>query len=167
MIMDTLGTFAIDMDVSNAAGVTNFTDIIDLGASGAIEAGQPIYLVLVCTGGDNGIITAGSAGRIRFQLVSDATVSINASDPTTATSHLATPDYITDDAALNEVKKGQVFFVGALPPGGIDDGTGVHSYERYLGVQSVVATTTTTEGTVSAFLTLDPHGWVSKPDATN
>ena len=88
MIMDTLGTFAIDMDVSNAAGVTNFTDIIDLGAAGAIEAGQPIYLVLICTGGDNGIITSGTAGRIRFKLVSDSTTTIHTTNATTATARM-------------------------------------------------------------------------------
>lgn len=160
MILDTLTTFAVDMDASQAAGTFNFTDVIDLGVDGRdIGNGQPVYLVLVCTGGADGIITGGAAGTIRFQLVSDATGTIATNG--TQSVHLQTKEYVTDDAALNEIKNGDVFFVGAIPTGGNEP------YERFLALQLVVSTTTTTEGTVSAFLTLDPTGWKSYPDATN
>jgi len=159
MILDTLGTFAVDMDASQAAGTFNFTDVIDLGTARDIGNGQPVYLVLVCTGGADGIITGGAAGTISFQLVSDATGTIQTDG--TQSVHLKTKDYVTDDSSLNEIKNGDVFFVGALPTGGNEP------YERFLALQLVVATTTTTEGTVSAFLTHDPTGWTSYPDATN
>ena len=159
MILDNLLTFGTDMDASQAAGTFNFTNVVDLSAVRDVGNGQPLYLVLLCTGGADGIITGGSAGTIRFQLVSDSTSSI-ATDGT-ASVHLRTKEYVTDDSALNEVKLGDVFFCGAIP---LD---GKEPYERYLGVQLVVTTTTTTEGTVSAFLTIDPHGYKAYPDANN
>ena len=103
-------------------------------------------------------VTGGTAGTIQFRVVSDA---VSPPSTTTASVHLITKAYVTDDSALNEIKKGDVFFVGALPTGANE------AYERYLGVQTIVATTTTTEGTVTAFLTLDPAGWKSYADGAN
>jgi hypothetical protein len=48
-----------------------------------------------------------------------------------------------------------------LPVGTVSD------YERYLGILCVTVTTTTTAGTINAFLTLDPGRWKSYPDAVN
>jgi hypothetical protein len=39
------------------------------------------------------------------------------------------------------------------------------TYERYLGVLCVTATTTTTAGTIDAFLTKDPSKWVATANA--
>ncbi len=158
MFIDTFNQFGEDVDVSFAAATENMTNVIDLGLARDVGMGEPLYLVLTCTGGDDGVITGGTAGTIQFRVVSDSTASISL---TTASVHLLTKAYVTDDAALNELKKGDVFFVGALPTDANEP------YERYLGVQTIVATTTTTEGTVTAFLTRDPHGWKSHADASN
>jgi hypothetical protein len=40
-------------------------------------------------------------------------------------------------------------------------------YERYIGVQAIIGTATTSAGAYSAFLTFDPAGWKSYADATN
>ena len=159
MFIDSFNEFGTDVDVSQVAATYNMTNEIDLGLAGRdVGNGQPVYLVLVCTGGDDGIITGGTAGTIQFRVVSDA---VSPPSTTTCSVHLITKAYVTDDSALNEIKKGDVFFVGALPTGANE------AYERYLGVQTIVGTTTTTEGTVTAFLTLDPAGWKSHADAAN
>jgi len=159
MFIDSFNEFGTDVDVSQVAATYNMTNEIDLGLAGRdVGNGQPVYLVLVCTGGDDGIITGGTAGTIQFRVVSDA---VSPPSTTTCSVHLITKAYVTDDSALNEIKKGDVFFVGALPTGANE------AYERYLGVQTIVATTTTTEGTVTAFLTLDPAGWKSYADGAN
>jgi hypothetical protein len=156
MIYDKLTTFATDMDCSQAAGTFNFTDVIDSSVVRDLGNGQPVYLVCVCTGGDSGIITGGNAGTIAFQLVSDSTSTI-ATDGTQSV-HMRSKLYVTDDAALNEINLGDIFWVIPLPTNGVE------AYERYVGLQMVVATTTTTEGTVTAFLSLDPTGWKAYPD---
>lgn len=160
MIKDNRLTFGTDFSVAQAAGTYLFTNQIDLGQAGLdIGNGQPLYLVLVCTGGNDGIITGGSAGTIQFALVSDDSETIHAS---TRSVHLLTKAFVTDDAIPNEIHDGDIFFVGAIPT------EGVEPYERYLGLQAIVATTTITEGTVSAYLTLDPPAkWKSYPDANN
>lgn len=155
MIYDNLLTFGTDYSVVQAAGTYNFPNQIDLQTARDVGNGQPLYLVLVCTGGASGIITAGSAGTIGFKLVSDDTPSIST---TTASVHLQTKLYVTDDSIPNEIDQGKIIFVGAIPTDGQEP------YERYLGLQFVVATTTITEGTVTAFLSLDPTGWKSYPD---
>lgn len=157
-VIDKLLTFGTDESVAHAAGTVNFTNIIDLETARDVGNGQPLYLVLLCTGGTSGIITGGSAGTIAFQLVSDSTTTI-ATDGTQSI-HLKTKAYVTDDSALNEIDQGKVIFVGAIP---VD---GQEPYERYLALQYVVATTTTTEGTVTAYLSIDPPTvWKSYPDA--
>ena len=40
-------------------------------------------------------------------------------------------------------------------------------YERYLGIQQNVGTAALTAGAINAFLTFDPKGWKSVPDAVN
>lgn len=160
MILDNELTFGEDVDVSQAAGTYNFTNVVDLSVARDVGNGQPLYLVLICTGGTDGIITGGSAGTITFQLVSDSTTTIATNG--TQSVHLQTKDFVTDGNDANEIDNGEVIWVVPLPLEYVDE-----AYERYLGVQAVVATTTTTEGTVSAFLTLDPHGWKSYADANN
>jgi hypothetical protein len=156
MIYDKLTTFATDMDCSQAAGTYNFTDVIDSSTIRDLGNGQPVYLICVCTGGASGIITGGNAGTIRFQVVSDSTSTIDTAGAQSV--HLMSKEFVTDDAALNEINLGDVFWVVPLPTNGVEP------YERYVGLQLVVTTTTTTEGTVTAFLSLDPTGWKAYPD---
>lgn len=147
MIMDERLEFADAVSVAAAAGTALIGDVIDLSSVARdIGAGEPVYLVITV---DTEIITGGVAGTLQFQLASDAQAAI-ATDGT-ATVHLATRSFVTDDAAANdsELNAGATLFYGALPGEG-------RAYERYLGILAVTGTTTTTAGKINAFLTLDP-----------
>lgn len=147
MIMDERLEFADAVSVAAAAGTALIGDVIPLGSVHRdIGAGEPLYLVITV---DTEIITGGSAGELRFQLVSDAQAAI-ATDGT-ATVHIDTGDFVTDDAAVNapQLNAGAVVFAGPLPVEG-------KVYEAFLGILAVTATTTTTAGKINAFLTLTP-----------
>ena len=161
-ILDERNEFADNVDVSASAGTALIGDVIDLGAAGEdIGNGQPIYLVIRT--GSTEIITGGSAGTLQFQLVSDSAAAIATNGD--ATEHLITQAYVTDDSAANsaELNAGGIIYMGPIPAGTSSN------YERYLGILAVTGTTTTTAGTVNAFLTLDPHMAAGKtyPDAIN
>lgn len=149
MIYDKLTTFASAESVAAGAGTALIGDVIDLGAAGydlGLSGPNTPYLVLTCT---TSIITGGAAGTIQFKLASDAAAAI-ATDGS-ASEHLITPAYVTDDDALNDLDAGNTpFFVAKLPM------AGVTPYERYLGILATIATTTVTAGAITGFLTLDP-----------
>lgn len=171
MILDSTLEFADAVTVALAAGTTNLGSQIDFGtAKRGLGQGKPLYLVITV---DTAIVTGGSAGTIQFQLVSDDTASIST---TTQSIHLKTAQFVTDDDPTIPV--GTVLYCGAIPaedfpvsvsvagvpvttasPGGM--------YERFVGIQVIVATTTITAGKVNAFLTYDPIGNKAYPDATN
>lgn len=171
MIMDSLLEFGDAYSVATAAGTNLMTNQIDRQAAGLdLGNGQPLYLVINV---DTAIVTGGLAGTLHFRLVSDDTASIHA---TTCSIHLETPRFVTDDDPT--IPAGTQLFCCALPlcndyvsvsvagvpvtsasPGG--------QYERYLGLQAIVTTTTITAGKVNAFLTYDPHGWKAHADAQN
>lgn len=147
MIMDERLEFADAVSVAAAAGTALIGDVIDLGAVARdIGQGQPAYLVITT---DTEIITGGTAGTVKFQLVSDAQAAIAVDG--TATVHVDTGNFVTDDAAANspQLNAGGIIFAGPIPLEGA-------VYERYLGILCVTATTTTTAGKINAFLTLDP-----------
>ena len=170
-ILDSLLEFGDAYSVATAAGTNLMTNQIDLSAAGIdVGQGHPLWLVINV---DTAIVTGGSAGTLHFRLVSDDTASIHA---TTCSIHLESPRFVTDDDPTIPVgtqlccyalpicndyvsKSVAGAFVTSASPGG--------RYERYLGVQAIVTTTTITAGKVNAFLTFDPHGWRSYADATN
>lgn len=158
MILDERLEFADAVSVAAAAGTALIGDVIDLTlASGPndIGADDSLYLVIQT---DTEIITGGSAGTIRFQLVSDAQAAI-ATDGS-ATVHFDTGTIVTDDAAANAavLDAGGVIACVKLPRG---------TYERYLGILCITATTTTTAGKINAFLTHDVGRWQAYADAAN
>lgn len=156
MIIDERTELADAASVASAAGTINVGDVIDTQVVRDLGNGQPVYLVVTV---DTEIITGGSAGTIQFQLVSDA---VSTPDTSTATKHAYSPVYVTDDAGNNsaQLNAGGVPFLVALPLEGVE-------YERYLGLQAVIGTTTVTAGAVNAFLSLDPYGWKAYADADN
>jgi hypothetical protein len=161
-ILDERLEFADNVDVSASAGTALIGDVIDLGAAGEdLGNGQPLYLVLRT--GSTEIITGGSAGTLQFTLASDAAAAI-ATDGS-ATEHVLTEAFVTDDAAANDTEMGAGGLIYCAP---IPVGTG-GNYERYLGILATTATTTTTAGTINAYLTLDPNMAAGKtyPDAIN
>ncbi len=155
MILDERNEFAATTSVAAAAGTALIGDVIDLGA-GVIDIGngQPIYLVIQT---ETEIITGGSAGELTFKLASDAQAAIAVDG--TASVHLTSAVFVTDDAAVNSaaLNAGGTIMCVALPR---------DTYERYLGILAVTATTTTTAGKINAFLTLDPSKWIAY-DAPN
>lgn len=159
MWLDERNEFADATSVAAAAGTALIGDVIDMGSTtpGDLGAGEPLYFVITT---DTEIITGGSAGTIKFQLVSDAQAAI-ATDGT-ATVHIDTGTFVTDDAAANDAQlnAGGVIFAGPVPMEG-------HVYERYLGVLAVIATTTVTAGKINAFLTRDVTKWRAYPDGAH
>ena len=158
MILDERLEFADEVDVSAAAGTALIGDVIDIEVIRDIGHGHPIYLNIRT--GLTEIITGGVAGTLQFQLASDAQAAI-ATDGS-ASIHFQTDALVTDDAGTNaaEFNAGGVIAQVALPLEGVP-------YERYLGILAITATTTTTAGTINAFLTLDQAGWKSMPDGVN
>jgi hypothetical protein len=161
-ILDERNEFADDVSVAASAGTALIGDVIDLGAAGEdVGNGQSIYLVIRT--GSTEIITTGSAGTLQFTLASDSAAAIATNG--TATEHVLTEAFVTDGTDANdaEMKAGALIYCAPLPIG-----TG-GNYERYLGILATTATTTTSAGTINAFLTLDPHVAAGKtyPDAVN
>lgn len=156
MILDEYLEFCDNEDISGSAGNAVAGDVIDLGAASRdIGNGQPVYLILQT--GDTEIITGGTAGTMTFTLESDSAADL----ATSATTHWTSEAMVTDDAGANDSRfnAGGTIAVITLP---VED-----RYERYLGIRVTIATTTVTAGTLNAFLTLDPTGWKSYPDAVN
>lgn len=157
MIMDERTEFCDATSVAAAAGTALVGDVIDLTASHRdIGNGQPLYLAITV---DTEIITAGAAGTVKFQLISDAQAAI-ATDGT-ATVHFDSGTFATGAAASNALlAAGKTLVMVVIPMEG-------KVYERYLGILCVTATTTTTAGKINAFLTLDQHGWSAYAEGAN
>ncbi len=156
MIMDRLTQFCDADSVAAAAGTALIGDVIDIQNLRDLGQGNPIYLVIRC---QTEIITGGTAGTIAFQFASDAQAAI-ATDGS-ATVHFATDTFVTDDTALTELTDGSTIAIFALP---LDH---INTYERYLGILAIVATTTTTAGNIDAFLTMDVAAWKAYADGQN
>lgn len=157
MIIDSLTEFASAVSVANAAGTDLIGDVYNLQhLRDAAPVGKPIYLVIQAAAD---ILTGGAAGTIKFQLASDAAAAI-ATDGS-ATVHFETPTFVTDGQDANELHAGDTIAVVALPR------EAIKTYEQYIGILAVTATTTITAGSINAFLTLDPPYWKSYPDAVN
>lgn len=156
MIIDERNEFCDATSVAAAAGTALIGDVIDLTASHRdIGNGETVYLVITT---DTEIITGGAAGTIKFQLASDSTADL----ATSATIHIDTGTFVTDDSAANDsqLNAGGVIACIALPTEG-------KVYERYLGILCVIGTTTVTAGKVNAFLTLNKMGWAPYAEGAN
>ena len=147
MMVDSRLEFANAADGSQSAGTYLATNQVDLSVARDIGNGQPLYLVIQA---DEAFASSGSA-TVQFRLRSDDSASIHA---TTSTGHIDTGEeaYTVWSAGATKVIP--------LPLEG-------NAYERYLGLQLIIGTATTTGGTYSAFIPADPHGWKSYADAAN
>lgn len=147
MILDERTEFADALTVVGAAGTILLGDVYDLGIP-ARDIGAAEHLFFTVTV-DTGIITAGVAGTLRIQLVSDAQAAI-ATDGS-ATVHWDSGSMATGAAGANPLlAAGKMLAQTGLPLSG-------PIYERYLGVLVTVGTTATTAGAISAFMTPDKH----------
>ncbi len=151
MIIDSRLEFSDSGDFANETGTANVGSTVDLGAATRdIGQGQPFYLIIVVeTAADGG---GGGNATVAFQLASDA------SDPP-ATTGAQTIHFTSDAYTAAQLPQGRRF-VFPLP-------AGAASYERYLGLQLVTGTEGEDALVCSAFLTTDPTGWTSYPDASN
>jgi hypothetical protein len=153
-IMDTFGQFVqSDDDVAIEAGNQLIGDVIDLGMAGRdIGNGQPLYLIIrVITAFDGG---AGAAGTTQFELASDSTADL----ATSRSTHLLTKVF----AAATELTAGTTFCF-PIPAAGASG----ENYERYLGMWITQAVEGEDDGFIEAYLSLDPVGNISYPDAVN
>lgn len=145
MILDNLTEFADAQTVT----ATDISDVIDLGSAPTLQDignGRPLYLVLTC----DETAAAGGSATVNFSLESDSTANL----ATSATTHAST-------GAIGKASLVAGTFKRVIP-------LPVEArYERYLGVRFTVASGPLTAGKFSAFLTLDPHGWVALPDASS
>jgi hypothetical protein len=150
MIMDDLLEFADATALSTSGtGIANVGDIIDLGATPQdFGNGHGMYLVIQV---DTAVTSAGSA-TVSFQLVSDAGA--------IATDGSASLHYASAAIPKATLVAGYELVIPVPLSVGVE-------YERYLGVQQNVGTAALTAGKINAFLTKDPKGWKSYPDAVN
>lgn len=136
---------------TSGAATTLVGDVIDLGAVNRdIGQGKTVYLVIQI----DTVIAGGTA--LQFILASDSAEAIN-------TAGVASQHFLSDVFAVADLVAGFQLVI-PLPMG--DVAAGITPYERYLGIL-VVGTGTQTSGNINAFLTLDPMGWRSYPDAAN
>jgi len=148
-IMDKRTLFAENFDLDQETGTFLFTNQIDLGVAGRDPGnGQVVYL---CLSVDETFTDGGDAATLQFRLASDDTAATHA---TTSTGHLLSAPILK--AALVAGNK----FAFTLPVSGT-------AYERYLGLQAIVATAGFDAGEITAWLSLDPIGWKAYADATN
>lgn len=156
MILDERLEFADNVSVAAVASTAVIGDVIDLGGDGRDGSSEDLYLVIQT--GDEEVITAGAAGTIQFDLVSDSLASLGAGVLANCTTHFSTGLMVTDDAALNDsrLNVNQVIAKVQLPKG---------VYERYLGILCTIATTTVTAGKINAFLTRTPPDWAAMADS--
>ncbi len=154
MILDSRLEFASNVAVNAVAGTALIGNVIDTEVVRDIGMGQPLYLNIQTT---VEIITGGAPGTLLFQLASDSVAAIDTGGA--ASIHFQTVAFVTDDAGNNAVEFniGGVIAQVALPMEGVP-------YEQFIGLLAVTATTTTTAGSIDAFLTLDPHGFRGYPD---
>ena len=152
MILDERNEFADAVAVPTGGAATTLVgDVIDTGAVARdLGQGKPLYLVIQV----DTAIAGGTA--IQFVLASDSTEAIS-------TDGTESRHFLSDVFAVADLVAGFQIVV-ALPMG--DVAASVTPYERYLGIL-VVGTGTQTSGNINAFLTLDPAGWRSYPDAAN
>lgn len=155
MIRDARTTFASAVSVAASAGTAVFGNYIDRSTTPNFDQAR-LYLQIWCT---TAIITGGSAGTVQFDLISSAATS--GSSPNL---HIQSPLFVTGSASVAPLTAGSPILMAEIPRGsGI---VGIAAYLRYIMMQCVTATTTTTAGAVSAFLSLEVGYWAALPNAS-
>ena len=155
MLLDKLGEFCNEVTLTAGAGTTKIIGSqVDLGTVPRdIGQGQPIYVQF-------SIDVAVSGGTTnQFTIVSDSTASLDTTEPPTD----ATVHYKSDVFTNAELVQGFAWAV-ALPMG--DVGGAGTVYERFLGILNTDVGSAS-GGSISIYLTFDPHGWRAYPDASN
>ena len=155
MIRDARTTFASAVSVAASAGTAVIGNYIDRTITPNVDQAR-LYLVIFCT---TAIITGGSAGTVQIDLITSA-----ATAGTSPNIHITSPIWVTGSASVAPLTLGSLMLLAELPRGsGI---VGLGAYLRYMMIQVVTATTTTTAGAISAFLSLETGFWGTLPEAS-
>ena len=149
-IMDERTLFGENFDIGQATGSYLMTNQVDLGLTGRdIGNGYPVYLNIVI----DEAVTSGTSSTVAFELRSDAAAAINTS---TGSLHFSSGAIAHTALTLGTKLSFFIPLNNAVP------------YERYLGCIAVVAGATTTAGTCTAWLGLEPvAGWKAYPEGSN
>ena len=145
MILDERTEFFDGILIPQSAGTSILGDVVDTGANQRdLGNGEDIFWYVSCD------VSGAGGTSAQFNLVTDDNAS------------LSTPAIIASSPVivLANLTAGRMLYMTTLPIEGV-------AYERYLGVQAVVAGTFTGLGAVSSGLTLDPKGWKAYKDAVN
>ena len=127
-------------------------DVMDLTSNRDIGQGHAIYLVIQVT-------TAFAGGTsYKFVLASDSSATI-------AVDGTETRHWESDTFTQAQMTAGMTFGF-ALPFGDTARGEDTAGYERFLGIL-LTDVGSSTSGAINAFLTPDPYGWTTYPDANN
>lgn len=148
MIMDEKLEFCDAQNVNAAAGTALVGDVVDLGASPRLTNGLAQLVISVSTA-----FTSGGSATVQFRLCSDAQAAI-------AVDGSETVHWMSDIFPIAQLTVGKTLIV-PLPGGNYPP------YERYLGIEVVTATATTTAGAINAFITATPDEWAALADAIN
>jgi hypothetical protein len=147
-IRDTLTTFGNAFDLDQETGTYLLTNQVDLGAAGMDPGnGQTVYLNVHVV---EAFTDGGDSATLQLALVSDDSAVIH---DTTRTVHFLSGTILKAALTLGAT------FSFPIPVSGTP-------YERYLGVQALVATAGFDAGMITAYLSLDPIGWDAKPNAS-
>jgi len=155
MIRDARTTFASAVSVAAGAGTAVFGNYIDRTTTPNFDQAR-LYLQIWCTT----TFVAAGAGTVQFDLISSAATSGTSPDI-----HIQTPLFATATvASVAPLTAGSVIWIAELPRGsGI---LGIGAYLRYIMMQCVTASNTTSAGSVSAFLSLEAGYWAALPNAS-
>jgi hypothetical protein len=155
MIRDARTTFASAVSVAAVAGTAVFGNYIDRTTTPNFDQAR-LYLQIWCTT----TFVAAGAGTVQFDLISSAATS--GSSPNL---HIQSPLFATATvASVAPLVAGDPILMAEVPRGsGI---VGIATYLRYIMMQCVTATNTTSAGSVSAFLSLETGYWAALPNAS-
>ena len=155
MIRDVRTTFATAVSVAAAAGTAVFGNYIDRTTTPNVDQAK-LYLQIWCTL----TFVSASGGTVQFDLISSAATS--GSSPNL---HIQSPLFVTTTpASVAPLVAGDLILIAELPRGsGV---VGIATYLRYVMMQCVTATNTTSAGSVSAFLSLEAGYWAALPNAS-
>jgi hypothetical protein len=153
MILDERTEFADAATITTATGAHIIGDVIDIGLPGArpgvagsgtkdLGNGQPVYCVVTI---DTAVTSAGAA-TVDFAIYSHTTATITSGASAVATGAIGKATLVAGYTHILTL------------PAGVE-------LNQYVGLVATVGTAALTAGKVNAFLTLDPHGNTSQPDA--